>query len=182
MHSSTTPPLLFWATALFSVLGSVPFAHATPPPSSGGGGAESVAMAARHMGHAAPRFSPDHDKHIDLAAMPLMHRAAATNLQTFTGALASIQAAAISQSNDATRPFSVDGDTFVDYQTAAGRACDNQHNSCADAANSQKSSSFTVGDCDTQNTQCKSAASSATQTAFTELTSSTSDFEIFCDL
>ena len=113
MHASTTSPLLCWATALLSVLGPVPFAHATPPPESGGDSAEAVAIVARHMGHPAPRFSPDHDKHIDLAAMPLMHRAAATDLQTFTGALANIQAASISQSNDATRPFLVSGDTFV---------------------------------------------------------------------
>ncbi|OAA62428.1 hypothetical protein SPI_03968 [Niveomyces insectorum RCEF 264] len=121
--------------------------------------------------------------HPDLAAAALLPRAAAaTNLQLFRGALANVAAPAIAQSNDATRPFAVDGDTFTDFRSAADRSCDNQHNSCADAANSNKQAGFTVGDCDTQNTQCKAAAVAATQTAFTTLASSSAEFDIFCDL
>jgi len=40
-----------------------------------------------------------------------------------------------------------------DFQSAVNRACDNQHNKCADVANSNKKGSLTVGDCDTQNSE-----------------------------
>lgn len=40
-----------------------------------------------------------------------------TSLQTFTGALGGARAAAITKSDDAERPFEVDGDTFVRPQT-----------------------------------------------------------------
>lgn len=40
-----------------------------------------------------------------------------------------------------------------DYATAAGRSCDNQHNSCADVANNQDVANVTVSDCDTQNSE-----------------------------
>jgi hypothetical protein len=53
-----------------------------------------------------------------------------TDLQTFTGALAGVAASPITSSGDAKRPFSVDGDTFTDFQSAAERSCDNQKNGC----------------------------------------------------
>ncbi|KAL1892886.1 hypothetical protein Sste5346_006779 [Sporothrix stenoceras] len=180
--SPSGPSLLLCATAFLAAFGSAAVVRASP----------SIVV----DDAALLRFSPNIDKQLDLtergssdpdhpdlaSANVLMPRAAATNLQFFKGALANIQAPAIAQSNDATRPFAVDGDTFTDFQSAVDRSCDNQHNSCADTANSQKSSSFTVGDCDTQDTQCKAASSSATQTAFTELTSSSSEFDFYCDV
>lgn len=45
--------------------------------------------------------------------MGLVPRQTTRNLQVFTGALGGVQASAISQSDDPTRPFEVDGDTFV---------------------------------------------------------------------
>lgn len=39
-------------------------------------------------------------------------------------------ASPITSSGDAKRPFSVDGDTFTDFQSAAERSCDNQKNGC----------------------------------------------------
>jgi hypothetical protein len=48
-----------------------------------------------------------------------------------------------------------DGDgenTQKDFKSAANRACDNQHNACANLANN-KSGKFTVGQCDQQS--CK---------------------------
>lgn len=41
----------------------------------------------------------------------------------------------------------------TDFKTAANRACDNQHNSCADLANSKKGQ-FSVGQCDQQSSEC----------------------------
>ncbi|KAK2047831.1 hypothetical protein LZ31DRAFT_539348 [Colletotrichum somersetense] len=55
----------------------------------------------------------------------------------------------ITKSSNSGRPFEVDGDTFPDFATAANRACDNQKNKCADAANSG-SQNFKVSDCDKQ--------------------------------
>ncbi|CAK7226705.1 hypothetical protein SBRCBS47491_006320 [Sporothrix bragantina] len=185
LSSPARPSLLLWATALLAVCGSAAVVQASP----------SLADDAAAAG--VLRFAPNINKQLDLternsvndpdrpdlaAANVLLRPRAVANLQFFQGALANIPAPAISQSNDVTRPFSVDGDTFTNFEDAINRSCDNQHNSCADAANSQKTSSFTVGDCDTQDTKCKAAASSATQTAFTELTSSTSEFDIYCDI
>ena len=53
------------------------------------------------------------------------------------------------------RPFSVDGDTFVGVAAARGRACDKQHNACANAANSGALAGG-VQQCDAQNILCKS--------------------------
>ncbi|KAH8816659.1 hypothetical protein F5884DRAFT_229606 [Xylogone sp. PMI_703] len=103
------------------------------------------------------------------------------NLQTFTGALGGAVAPPITESSDSSRPFEVDGDTFPDFSTAAQRSCNNQHNSCAKIANSNKSAGFTAGDCDSQQDQCVSSISSATQTAFPVLKSSNAEFDFFCD-
>ncbi|KAK3943109.1 hypothetical protein QBC46DRAFT_422265, partial [Diplogelasinospora grovesii] len=97
-------------------------------------------------------------------------QATATNLQTFfSGALGGAQASAITKSTDPTRPFEVDGATFPDFQSAATRSCDLQHNTCADTANKSKGQ-LTVGDCDQQSTACKSAIASATETSFSSPT------------
>ncbi|EFX01925.1 hypothetical protein CMQ_4996 [Grosmannia clavigera kw1407] len=110
----------------------------------------------------------------------LMARSA-ISLQPFRGDLAGVAADAITQSSDSSRQYEVNGDTFMDFATAASRACDNQHNSCADAANRQTAVNVTVSDCDTQNTECKAVAASATQTAFPVLTTSNTEFDFFCD-
>ncbi|KAJ0123305.1 hypothetical protein J7T55_011770 [Diaporthe amygdali] len=104
------------------------------------------------------------------------------NLQAFTGALGGIKADAVTNSGQSDRPFEVDGDTFTDFASAAGRSCDNQKNKCAQAANSGgNGAGLEVSDCDTQNTQCKAAINSATQTAFLTLTSSNAEFDFFCE-
>ncbi|KAI4604157.1 hypothetical protein KJ359_000285 [Pestalotiopsis sp. 9143b] len=102
----------------------------------------------------------------------------ATNLQTFTGALGGASADPVRNTE---RPFEVDGDTFPDFSTAAGRSCDNQKNACAKVANSQQGGSLQVSDCDQQNTECKAAATTATTTSFATLTSSNADFDFFCE-
>lgn len=77
-----------------------------------------------------------------------------SNVQVFTGSLGGAPPAVIQSSGS--RPFSVNGDTFVGVKAALGRSCDVQHNACAQAANSG-SIDATVGDCDQQNTECHSA-------------------------
>ncbi|PHH50006.1 hypothetical protein CFIMG_006517RA [Ceratocystis fimbriata CBS 114723] len=109
------------------------------------------------------------------------------NLQIFTGALGGAEADPITKSSDSSRPYEVNGDTFPDFATAAGRSCDNQKNACANIANSG-GGSFTVGDCDSQNNECKSTVSAAAVTTFSDgngqlaLVTSTPELDIFCEL
>ncbi|KAF9871546.1 hypothetical protein CkaCkLH20_10957 [Colletotrichum karsti] len=114
--------------------------------------------------------------------MGLLPRQGSQNLQTFTGALGGVQASAITKSNNPDRPFEVDGDTFPDFSTAAGRACDNQKNKCSQAANNGPAK-FDVSKCDEQATECKSAIDSTTKQSFGEPVFAGSDgnFDIFCD-
>jgi hypothetical protein len=55
----------------------------------------------------------------------------------------------ITFSGDQERPFEGDGSTFTDFESAANRACDNQKNACANAANSGNGG-LRVNDCDDQ--------------------------------
>ncbi|KAJ0383018.1 hypothetical protein COL922a_011359 [Colletotrichum nupharicola] len=80
--------------------------------------------------------------------------AGGTNVQTFTGSLGGAPPPVIQTSG--TRPFSVNGDTFVGKNAALGRSCDVQHNACANAANSGKLTGG-VQQCEDQNTQCHAA-------------------------
>lgn len=97
--------------------------------------------------------------------------ASGNNVQTFTGSLGGPPPPVVSGTGN--RPFSVNGNTFVNIGAALGRSCDIQHNACADAANSGQLSGG-VGQCDDQNTQCKAAASGASNTNAPN-TSTTSD-------
>lgn len=74
----------------------------------------------------------------------------ADNLQSFTGKLGGFGASAITKSGDGKRVFSVDGDTFPDFDSAGQRSCDNQFQKCSEAANKNKNAGFSVGDCDGQ--------------------------------
>lgn len=76
------------------------------------------------------------------------------NVQTFTGALGGISAPAVTSGG---KGFIVDGSEFIEQAGALGRSCDEQHNLCANAANS--GAGFAVGDCDTQNNACHAAIS-----------------------
>jgi hypothetical protein len=58
-----------------------------------------------------------------------------TDLQTFSQALGGTPASPITNSGDTERPFSVDGSTFTDFDSAAQRSCDNQFQACQNAAN-----------------------------------------------
>ncbi|KAH9888617.1 hypothetical protein F4778DRAFT_400127 [Xylariomycetidae sp. FL2044] len=119
--------------------------------------------------------------------MGLFARQASADIQFFTQAIGGASTEPIVDSGDPERPFSVGGDTFTDFQSAANRVCDNQKNTCAQAANDSGNEEFQVKDCDTQNDDCKSAASSATTTSFASatdnraITTSDAEFDYFCD-
>ncbi|KAL3461313.1 hypothetical protein BJX64DRAFT_164169 [Aspergillus heterothallicus] len=61
-------------------------------------------------------------------------------------------APSIIKTDDAERPYEVDGNTFTDYNSAAQRSCNIQFDICQRAANS--GSSFSVGDCSNQQNDC----------------------------
>ncbi|KAJ9354841.1 hypothetical protein DTO027B9_4557 [Paecilomyces variotii] len=63
----------------------------------------------------------------------------------------------IQNSGNPSRPFSVNGNTFVNSAAAVQRACDIQFNQCADAANAGKLGGKTVNDCQIQKNGCKAA-------------------------
>lgn len=71
----------------------------------------------------------------------------ADNLQTFTGDLGGA-APAVTNSGDSTKPFEVNGDTFVNQAAAVQRSCDVQFNTCADQANG--GAGFSVDQCQQQ--------------------------------
>lgn len=124
--------------------------------------------------------------------MNLLPRQQTNSLQVFTSGLGGAGASAITQSNDPTRQFEVDGDTFVgapqnpcvvccmssdpaltwgcprrpqtDFDDAANRACDNQHNECANIANDEEGA-FSVPECDEQMSEFISPHSPAVATA-----------------
>ena len=97
LSSSAIPSLLLWAAALLIAFGSAAVAQASPPLADG------VAAAG------VLRFAPNDNKQLDfaerssvhdpdrpdLAAANLLRPRAATNLQTFQGALADIAAPAV---------------------------------------------------------------------------------------
>lgn len=81
-----------------------------------------------------------------------------TNVQKFTGTLGGPAPPVVSSSGE--RPFSVNGNTFVNIGAAIQRSCDIQHNACANAANSGALSGG-VGQCETQQAACAAANSAA---------------------
>ncbi|KAL8795167.1 MAG: hypothetical protein Q9195_002322 [Heterodermia aff. obscurata] len=78
------------------------------------------------------------------------------NIQTFTGTLGGAPPPVTSSASS--RPFSVNGATFLNAAAALQRSCSIQHNSCANAANSGTLPGG-VAQCDTQENACNSASS-----------------------
>lgn len=98
---------------------------------------------------------------IKTAVAGVKPRAAATvNVQTFTGNLGGAAPPVVSSAADASRPFSVDGSTFVNQGAALQRSCSVQHNACATAANSGQITGG-VAQCETQQTACEAASGAA---------------------
>ncbi|TGO52206.1 hypothetical protein BOTNAR_0331g00020 [Botryotinia narcissicola] len=71
-----------------------------------------------------------------------------------TSALGGIAAPPVTNSGDLARPFSVNGNTFVNEAAALQRSCDIQFNACADAFNGGKANGFSMSDCQTQENSC----------------------------
>lgn len=73
-------------------------------------------------------------------------------------ALGGITAPAITDSGDSTRPFLVNGNTFVNKSAAVQRSCDIQFNACANAFNSGSAAgAFNLADCQNQEDDCVTA-------------------------
>ena len=77
------------------------------------------------------------------------------NIQPFTSSLGGLPPPVI-QSANSDRPFSVNGDTFVNAAAALQRSCAVQHNACADAVNAGGIEGD-VGMCDAQEGECVAA-------------------------
>lgn len=75
-----------------------------------------------------------------------------------SAALGGIAAPAVTDTGDSSRPFGVNGDTFVNKAAAVQRACAIQNNKCADAVNSGAMQGTSVGDCNAQEQACNAAA------------------------
>jgi transcription initiation factor TFIID subunit 15 len=68
--------------------------------------------------------------------------------------VAGVAAPEIGDSGNPDRPFSVNGDTFVNREAAVQRACDAQNNGCSDAVNNGQANGVTLQDCNNQVAQC----------------------------
>jgi len=90
------------------------------------------------------------------AATPAAAIASGANLQTFTGALGGLPPPVTAGG----KGFIVNGSEFIQEAGALGRSCDEQHNTCANAANAG-GAAFSTADCETQNTACHAIASAA---------------------
>ncbi|KAK3939602.1 hypothetical protein QBC46DRAFT_143067 [Diplogelasinospora grovesii] len=93
------------------------------------------------------------------AAAAVTDAASGTNVQAFTGTLGGAAPPVVSVAGSA-RPFSVNGNTFVNIGAAIQRSCDIQQNACADAANSGQLAGG-VGQCATQQSECEAANNNA---------------------
>ncbi|KAK0610628.1 hypothetical protein B0T17DRAFT_565558 [Bombardia bombarda] len=82
-----------------------------------------------------------------------------SNVQAFTGTLGG-PAPPITSTAGSARPFTVNGNTFVNIGAAIQRSCDIQHNACANAANSGKLSGG-IAQCETQQAACSAANSNS---------------------
>ncbi|KAF7870474.1 hypothetical protein EAF04_004218 [Stromatinia cepivora] len=79
----------------------------------------------------------------------------ATAPTSSVSALGGITAPAVTSSGDSTRPFLVNGNTFVNEAGALQRSCDIQFNACANAVNGGTADGFDLSDCQTQENTCR---------------------------
>ncbi|KDN60631.1 hypothetical protein CSUB01_04966 [Colletotrichum sublineola] len=71
-----------------------------------------------------------------------------------SNAIGGVQAPAVTNSGDSSRPFSVNGNNFESKTSAAQRACDIQRNNCQDAINRGRVTGSSISDCVTQEQTC----------------------------
>jgi hypothetical protein len=72
-------------------------------------------------------------------------------------ALGGFAAPAVTDSGDSSRPFEVNGNTFVNESAAKQRSCDIQNNACSNAVNGGTKVAFTLADCTAQQTACNAS-------------------------
>lgn len=109
------------------------------------------------LSYASPQPALVSDEFMHLMPRNTLFFRQTSDLQTFTQSLGGFKASPITNSGDTKRPFSVDGDTFTDFQSAAQRSCDNQFQQCSQQANSQggDKGAFSVSECDKQKSMLK---------------------------
>lgn len=90
------------------------------------------------------------------AASAASTASSSSNVQTFTGDLGGLPLPVVESTGD--RPFSVNGDTFVNKAAALQRSCSVQNNACANAANSGSLAGTSTADCNKQEDACNAAA------------------------
>lgn len=92
------------------------------------------------------------------AASSKATKAPTSKVSTASASVGGIDAPGVTDSGDAARPFSVNGNSFVNEAAAVQRSCDVQFNACANAFNSGAAAgAFTIADCSTQQTACNAA-------------------------
>ncbi|KAI1258501.1 hypothetical protein F5Y18DRAFT_345749 [Xylariaceae sp. FL1019] len=103
-----------------------------------------------------------------------------TNLNTFEGNIGA-EPLAITRSDDASHPYTIDGETVSTFTDAINKACDGQSSGCSEQANGAAKGQFEVSDCDKQKQDCRDTLGSATQTAFLTKVTSDADFDFLCE-
>ncbi|KAF1960243.1 hypothetical protein CC80DRAFT_404715 [Byssothecium circinans] len=149
-----------------------------------------ILMALPTLSAASPQPALVSDDYMHLMPRNTLFFRQVSDLQAFTQNLGGFSASPITNSGDTKRPFSVDGDTFTDFQSAAQRSCDNQFQKCSQAANrGGNKGDLKVQDCDEQKNDCNSAQKNAKAQDFSQGAASTNigpdpqfpDFDLICD-
>lgn len=122
----------------------------------GGGSVAAAAPAQASNDNADANADDNADATADANAESSTDAAAATgtNIQAFSGNLGGAAPAVVQGTS--TKPFSVNGSTFVNQAGALQRSCSVQHNACADAANSGAIDGG-VQQCEDQEKACNAA-------------------------
>ncbi|KAI9641896.1 hypothetical protein NHQ30_009763 [Ciborinia camelliae] len=88
------------------------------------------------------------------SSAPFSNSTAKSATASSSSALGGITAPPVTNSGDSSRPFLVNGNTFVNEAAALQRSCDIQFNACANAFNGGTADGFDLSDCQTQENAC----------------------------
>ncbi|TGO61193.1 hypothetical protein BCON_0029g00340 [Botryotinia convoluta] len=145
----------------FTVIGSGTTANAASNNGSGGQAAAALAASAVAAGPdntnpvaSSSASSIKSDSSSFSAAKASKTTTSSIAKSSSTSALGGIAAPPVTNSGDSARPFSVNGNTFVNEAAALQRSCDIQFNACADAFNGGNANGFSISDCQTQENSC----------------------------
>ena len=120
----------------------------------GGGSVAAAAPAQASNDNANANVNADANANANAGASTDAAAATGTNIQAFSGDLGGAAPAVVQGTG--TKPFSVNGSTFVNQAGALQRSCSVQHNACADAANSGAIDGG-VQQCEDQEKACNAA-------------------------